>query len=90
MKGSVVVLGPRWSPAWPVVRHPPEVLGRSVSALVVAGMEVVDTPSFGFRMPVIIGPMSPVVAVIAVLVVRSFPRGAVVAVAARAAVRVTV
>lgn len=40
--------------------------------------------------PVIIGPMSPVVSVVAVLVVRPFPGGAVVAVAPRAAVRVSV
>lgn len=49
VEGPGVVLGPGRPPTGPVVRHPPEVLGRSVSALVVAGVEVIATSSLGVR-----------------------------------------
>lgn len=94
VEGPTVVFGPRGA-CWSVIRHPPEVLQRTVSsALVVVGAEVIRTPSFGVRMPVIVGsvapvvpvvsvvPVIPVVPVVVVLVVVPFPRGVIVAVAA--------
>lgn len=70
----------------PVLRRPPEVLsGRwrgAIAALVVVGGAIlIRAPPLGVRVPAfIVRPMSPVVSVVAVLVVGSFPRGAVVAV----------
>lgn len=81
VEGPAVVLGPRWT-CWSVVRHPPEVLDRAFSSLVVVGTEIIRTSSFGVRMPVIVGSMAPVVPVVAVLVIRPFSRGVVVAVTA--------
>lgn len=73
-----------------MVRHPPEILKRTVSSLVVVRAEVIRTSSFGVWMPVIVGSVTPVVPVVAVLLVWSFSRRGVVAVTARAAVGVSV
>lgn len=51
VEGPVIVLWPRWT-RWPVLRHPPEVLKRAVSSLVVVGTEFIRTSSFdGVWMP---------------------------------------
>lgn len=72
----------------PVLRHPPEVLEGAVTPLVVVGTEVIRASSFGVWMSVVIGSVAPVVPVVAVLLVRPFSRRVIVAVTARAAVRV--
>lgn len=65
-----------------MLRHPPEVLERAFSSLVVIGTEFIGTSSLRVWMPVIIGSVAPVVPVVAVLLIRPFARGAVVAVTA--------
>ena len=50
VEGPAVVLRPRGT--WrPVLWHPPEVLQRAFSSLVVAGTEIIRTSSLGVRMP---------------------------------------
>lgn len=50
VEGPAVVLRPGGT-CWPVLRHPPEVLKRAFSSLVVVGTEFVRTSSFGVWMP---------------------------------------
>lgn len=50
MEGPAVVVWPRWT-CWPVLWHPPEVLRRAFSSLMVVGMEVITTSPFGVWMP---------------------------------------
>lgn len=50
VEGPAVVLLPRLT-RWPVIRHPPEVLERAVSSLVVVGTEFIRTSSLGVLMP---------------------------------------
>lgn len=46
VEGPAIMIWPRWT-CWSVVWHPPEILKRTVSSLVVVGTEVVRTSSFG-------------------------------------------